>query len=178
MRYAKSPADRLAEAQAKVDRLRLNEAKKEVSTNPQLMALNSSLNNVRKDAARISRVMDNFDYRIESNRLHGIFIAAERDYTVAEKEFTASRLDYLNQQIATIAGKIANNETIQDSEISQIIANIPASPDSLQELKDKMDSAHDAWRKNVQANKKKSETAANSLENAANELKAMANPIS
>lgn len=174
-RTVRSPQEILDERLAQLEKAKIRAAKSQAKENPQLSVLQEMLNTTNKDVSRIARFLPKFDYRLESNRLHRMFILAEQEYTIAEEKIVEERRNYFRQQLTHFATLFANGQPITDEMIKDSVTKAPGES-TLDELKQDMQAAHKEWRDYIKANKVTPETtdAANTLENAAKGLEANA----
>lgn len=155
----KTPEQLVAELETRLANARLRTAKAVAVGNPQVAKVQSVLDSVNKEIADYSRKLvgpNSFENRIKGIALRSAWIEAERNEIVASDTLARSVKDYLQHSMAGLAVRVSNGETIADTDITEILNNVPTDP-SLPALMQATSDAHTAWKGFTESNKVKLE---------------------
>lgn len=155
----KTPEQLVAELETRLANARLRTAKAVAVGNPQVAKVQSVLDSVNKEIADYSRKLvgpNSFENRIKGIALRSAWIEAERNEIVASDALSRSVKDYLQHSMAGLAIRVSNGEAIADTDITEILNNVPTDP-NLPALMQATSDAHTAWKGFTESNKAKLE---------------------
>lgn len=167
----KTPAQILAELEAKTQAARIRLAQEGAKANPIMAKMVATRDAIAKDINALSRKLkgpQSFNMRKLGIALRSAWIEAEEAQTIAQDTLLRQRKDFVDASMAVLADRIAKGETVTDSDVTNILASMPNNPEIVGLIL-ATETASQAFREftaEKNANQKDSDTVAEPVQNA------------